>query len=129
MQLLLTLNNASILPLSREALNIDTFVDDTYQNLSPREMGYPGFQGNAPAVSEDGKMVLFSVTGNKRPADDATRVFVRGTLQGSAVRGELKTASAKLSMTVGERYDVGPFKATLRSITDNGQGRQSGNLY
>src|SRR5438067_12707632 len=31
MQLLLTLNNASLLPLSREALNIDTFVDDTYQ--------------------------------------------------------------------------------------------------
>ena len=111
---------------SRESLSIDTFVDDTYENLLTREAGY---SGNGPAVSEDGKMVMLQIMGNKGPSEDASRVFVRGTIQGRAVRGELKTAKAKLPMTVGEKTDVGPFKVTLRSVTDNGQGHQSMNFY
>jgi hypothetical protein len=126
MTLLLTFNDASLLPISRDALNIDTFVDDTYENLQSRE---GGFSGNPPSVSEDGKMVMLTIMGNKGPADDASRVFVRGTISARAVRGDLKTAKAKMPRAVGQKTDVGPFKVTLRSVTDNGQGRQSMNFY
>jgi hypothetical protein len=126
MQLLLTFDDLTVLPLTREAVNIDTFIDDTYQNLMDRQGGY---QGNEPAVSDDGRMVLLQLTGNRGPSDDATRVFVRGSLQARAIRGELKVAKGKLPLTVGEKRDVGPFKVTVRSVSDNGSDNLSIQLF
>lgn len=127
MQLLLTFDDLTLLPFTREGVNVDTFIDDTYQNLVDRQNGYMG--GYEPAVSEDGKMVLLQVTGNRAPSDDATRVFVRGTIQARAIRGEVKTAKGKVPLTVGEKSDVGPFKVSVKSVSDNGNDRLSVQLF
>ncbi len=126
MQLLLTFDDLTLLPFTREGVNIDTFIDDTYQNLLDRQNGS---YGNEPAVSDDGKMVLLPVYANRTPSDDATRVFVRGTIQARAIRGEVKTAKGKVPLTVGEKSDVGPFKVTVRSVSDNGNDRLSVQLF
>src|SRR5690348_7971395 len=126
MQLLFTFDDLKLLPFTREGLNIDTFIDDTYQNLLDRQSGY---MGNEPAVSDDGKMVLLQVMGNRPPSDDATRVFVRGTIQARAIRGEVKVAKGKVALTVGEKSDVGPFQVTVRSVSDNGNDRLSVQLF
>lgn len=124
MQLLITLNDAALLTPARDAVSIETFVDDTYQHLLGTGGAAPQ-QSTQPMVSDDGRMVLFTVTANRAPADEATRVFVRGTVDARAARGEPKVESAKLPLTVGRQVMIGPFKTTIRSMSEVGGGSVS----
>jgi hypothetical protein len=121
LQLLLTFKDASVLPVARDAVSIDTFVDDTYQNLLGSERSGYSYQ-NQPIVSEDGSMVVFTVSSNKPIAEDAGRVFVRGTLAARMARGEVKTATGNLPLNAGQEVTIGGFRTTLRSISDNSGG-------
>src|SRR3712207_4837635 len=59
MQLLLTLKDGAMLPFTREHLSIDTFVDDTYENLLAGQ--HDRYSGQQPVVSVDGREVMFMV--------------------------------------------------------------------
>ena len=118
MQLMLTLNGQQLLPLGRDAVNIDTFVDDTYQNLVGQQRDYYGPTVNT--ISEDGTTLLFPVNTNKTPADDAERVFVRGSIAARVAKGEPKVVSAKVKLKLGEQFAAGPFKGNVRSMNESG---------
>src|SRR2546421_236778 len=98
----MTFTDMAVLPLKADGLEIETFVDDTYQNLlSDRDRGVPyGYPGQQ-LVSDDGQQVLFTVASNKSLAEEAGRVFVRGALQARVARGAIKTESAKLPLVAG----------------------------
>ncbi|HVT89523.1 MAG TPA: hypothetical protein VHD56_11765, partial [Tepidisphaeraceae bacterium] len=117
-ELLMKMSDIKLLPITRDALNIDTFVDDTYQNLIANGGDYT--QQNSQAyVSDDGSMALLSINSNRAPTNEAGRVFVRGSINARIVRGELKSAKSNLAMKVGESTKIGPFKLLIRSIPDN----------
>ena len=110
----------SVLPLSREAVTVETFVDDTYQSfLGGPDERMPNQQ--PPVVSEDGANVLFSVASTRALSDDAGRVFVRGALRARVARGAPRVDSQKLELNVGRQVKVGPFEAVLKSISDAGR--------
>jgi hypothetical protein len=119
LQLLMTLNDAVMLPVGREAVTIETFVDDTYQNLLGGSSDYR-YNSVQPAVSEDGHDVIFSVAGSRSLADDASRVFVRGFIQARVSRGEPVTRSSQFSLNVGQKAAVGDFQTTISSLSDRG---------
>jgi hypothetical protein len=69
LQLALTLEEGTLLPLQREAVTLETFVDDTYQNLQSaagEALYYDG--NNQPSLADDGRTLLFSVSTRKSPA-------------------------------------------------------------
>jgi hypothetical protein len=121
MQLLLSLDDVSLLPLTREGIVIDTFVDDTYQNLLGTARDGAQVTSVGPQLSDDGQLLLFTIQTRRSPAAQAGRVFVRGTVQGRAARGALETARGALALKVGAQATVGTFATTIRSISDNGR--------
>lgn len=123
MQLMLTLPGQQMLPLTQQAINIDTFIDDTYQNLLGNQREYYG--GGQLQLSDDGGTLLFPVQAGKPPADDAERVFVRGSVTARVGRGEQKTAGAKVKLKVSENFTAGPYKGQVRSLNDNGANQMS----
>src|SRR5688500_7858519 len=121
-QLLLTLRgDATFLPLPREAVALDTFVDDTYENLLIGPV-QNHMVSQPPMVSADGRQVLFQVMSARPPADDAGRAFLRGTLNARLARGTEQTAKATLKLRPGEQVDAGPFRAAIRAMTESEQG-------
>lgn len=115
LQLLLSINDGVILPTSTDTVTIETFVDDTFQNLQSTGSDST-YNGNRQAtVSEDGKTVLFTVATSRTPADDAGRVFVRGGIQLRVSRAEAIVATNRASLNVGEQATVGPFQTTIQS--------------
>jgi hypothetical protein len=130
LQLLLNVEDAFLLSPARDAIVVETFVDDTYQSLLSGNSGeYVSSSGNIqPVVSENGHSLLFSVSGNRPPAEEAERVFVRGFVEARISRSEMKTEKTTLPLTVGQNVTAGPFRATLRSVGDNGGGSVSINL-
>ncbi len=123
MQFLLTLKDGTVLAVPRDGLSLDTFVDDTYQSLlgTGNDSRYNNNNGQS-FIGEDGHAVLFTVATSHPPADDAGRVFVRGTLDAKIGRGEPLVATNQLSLTVGQEVTVGPFRSVLRSVSDQGAG-------
>ncbi len=121
LQLLLTLANGTILPIARDAVAIETFIDDTYQSLMRTGNESSFYSGNNPSVvSDDGRTLLFTVSSSRVPADDATRVFVRGSIQARVSRGIAIVATNPVSIMVGQAVTVGPFRTTIRSVSDQG---------
>lgn len=118
-QFLMTLKDSSILPLRRDAVSIETFVDDTYLNLLGGNPYASSYSGQQSMVSIDGKSLVFSVGASRPPADEAGRVFVRGKIQARIARGDPQTESASLPLIVGHGSKVGPFLVSLRAISDN----------
>ena len=123
LQLLLTLNEGFMLPPGRDAVTVDTFVDDTYQSLlSTGNEGYSSYSsGNSQsAVSEDGRTLLFTVATSRTPAEEAGRVFARGSVQLRVHRGQPSVATNQLPLTVGQETMVGPFHTVIRSVSAPG---------
>jgi hypothetical protein len=124
MQLLLNLAEGTLLPPNRDALAIETFVDDTYQSLvGSANESYNYGSGNGPFVlSEDGRSLLFTVGTSRIPAEDAGRVFVRGYIQARLSHDKPTVIARPLMLVVGQGSMVGPFRTVIRSISDQGAG-------
>lgn len=117
-QFLMKLKDTAILPLARDAVTIDTFMDDTYQNLMGGNSYASSYSSQPSAVSTDGSSLVFSVGASRPPADEAGRVFVRGKIQARIARGNPQVESALLPLVVGQGSKVGPFLVALRAISD-----------
>ena len=101
----------------RDAVVIDTFIDDTYQNLVDANSASISY-GNQPlAVSQDGRSLIFSVSSSRSVSANASRVFVRGKVKLQAVTGKPLIAKGKLPSYPGYAEKIGPFITSLRSIT------------
>jgi hypothetical protein len=122
-QLLMTLQGQQMLPLTQQAISVDTFVDDTFQNLLGEQRGYYG--SSAVQLSDDGTTVLFPVNASKPPADDAQRVFVRGSITARVGKGEQKVVTGKVKLKINENFTAGPYKGQIRSLNDNGSNNMS----
>jgi hypothetical protein len=107
----------TFLPPAREAILLDTFVDDTYENLLLGPVENRTFM-QPPAVSPDGRQLLFTVMSARAPADDAGRVYVRGAIQARLARGNQIVSKAQLRLRAGEQVEVGPTRVTLKSISE-----------
>ena len=107
-----------MLPTGPYAVSTETFVDDTYQSLLSGEG--PGNANGQSAVSEDGRALLLTVATNRAPAEDAGRVFVRGSVQVRLHRGQPSVVTSKLPLTVGQEAMVGPFRTVVRSLSAPG---------
>ena len=121
LQLLLTLNAGTMLPVTREAITVETLVDDTYQSLlgTGNESSYSSGE-NQTAVSEDARTLLFTVGTSRVPAEEAGRLFVRGSVQARVSRGEALVATNELPVAVGNEAMIGPFRTIIRSVSDSG---------
>ncbi|HEY0007503.1 MAG TPA: hypothetical protein VGB55_02160 [Tepidisphaeraceae bacterium] len=128
MQLILTTPDEMLQP-TQDAVTIETFVDDTYQSLlaTNRQNNFSGPFMN-PAVSEDGRSLLFGVQAPRAPADEADRVFVRGTVQTRIARGKARVETGRLKLAINEQAQIGPFRTVIRSISDNGRTTNNLNL-
>lgn len=120
LQFLLTIREGEMLPIEQDAVTVETFVDDTYQSLlststSSRATYYGG--SPQPALSDDARTLLFAVVANRPPAEDAGRVFVRGSIRARISRGKTETAKSQIALAVGQETMVGPFRTTIRSIS------------
>lgn len=113
--MLLSINDGIILPISTDAIAIETFVDDTFQNLlsAGSDTTYNG--NRQGTVSEDGKTVLFTVATSRAPAEEAGRVFVRGSINARVSRAGPIVATNRVSLNVGEEAVVGPFHTTIQA--------------
>lgn len=122
LQLLLTINDGTLLPLDRDAVSVDTFVDDTYQNLmnsGDPNRPVPYGQSGQSSISEDGHSIIFTVAGRRSPAEDAGRIFVRGSIQARISQGEALVVSNQMPLVVGQGVTVGPFRTVVRSVSDS----------
>jgi hypothetical protein len=123
LQLALTLREGMMLPVAREAVTIDTFIDDTYQSLlsADRTNYYGGtiyYSGSNPhALSDDSRTLLFTVAATRPPAEQAGRVFVRGSVQARLGRDKATVATGQVPVTVGQEVTVGGFRTVIRSVT------------
>lgn len=124
-QLLLTLKGATVLPLAQDAVALDTFVDDTYASLLGATREGISYPMQPPVVSDDGQQLLFTIASSRAPADNAGRVFVRGTINARVGVGEPKTARADLLLSVGQQAVAGPFEIALKSISEQTPGKMS----
>ena len=122
LQFLLSISEGIILPISNDSITIETFVDDTYQNLQATGAD-TSYSGNRQGtVSEDGKMVLFSVATTRTPAEDAGRVFVRGAINARISRVGPIVATNQVSLNVGEEAMIGPFHTAIQSAQSLASG-------
>ncbi|HEX8340912.1 MAG TPA: hypothetical protein VF624_08395 [Tepidisphaeraceae bacterium] len=128
LQLILTLAD-QMLPPANDAISIDTFVDDTFQSLMTgnRNSGYNG-SFMQPAVSEDGFSLIFGVQAPRSPADDAERVFVRGSVLTRIARGTPQVETGRLTLKVGASTDVGGARVSVRSLGENDRALLNLNL-
>lgn len=126
LQLLLSLSEGTMLPVTREAITIETFVDDTYQSLlsTGNEASYSSGDSQT-AMSEDSRTLLFTVGTSRVPAEEAGRIFVRGSVQARISRGGALVATNQLAIAVGNEAMIGPFRTVIRSVSDSGLGGAS----
>ncbi len=115
--LMLTLKEGTMLPVGREAVSVETFVDDTFQSLLATGNDSYGSGNSQTTVSEDGRALLFTVATGHSPAAEATRVFVRGSVAARFQAGPPSVATNHLPLTVGEETTVGPFHTVVRSVS------------
>lgn len=123
LQLLLTLSHETMLPNASCDVTTDTFVDDTYQNLENPGETRTYYAGNTqPSISEDGHTLLFSVNSARGPAEGASRVFVRGSVRTSVIRGKTLTATNRLMLMVGQEAMIGDFRTAVRTVSQENIG-------
>jgi hypothetical protein len=127
LQLALTLQDGMMMQPARDALTIETFVDDTYQNLATTAGERGGYSDyNQSVLSEDKRSLLLSISSPRSPADDAGRVFVRGSILARVTDDKPITISNRLSLVVGQEVTMGGFPIAVRSVTDHGGGNSVG---
>jgi len=115
LQFLFSISEGIILPISNDSITIETFVDDTFQNLQASGVD-TSYSGNRQGtVSEDGKTVLFTIATSRTPAEDAGRVFVRGAINARISRVGPIVATNQVSLIVGEEAMIGPFHTAIQA--------------
>ena len=121
LDLLIDLGDMAVLPLDSDALQIETFLDDTYRDLADpdrvRDGGYSYRQPSRAVESRDGHLIHASISATSPLAADAGRVFVRGSVAANAGVGEAKVERLELVREVGKVSKIGPFEVRLQGIT------------
>lgn len=123
LQLMLALSHETMLPNAPCDVTTDTFVDDTYQNLQNPSETRGFYAGNSqPSISDDGHTLLFTVNSSRGLAEGASRVFVRGSVRTSVIRGKTLTATNRLMLMVGQEAMIGDFRTAVRTVSQENIG-------
>jgi len=112
-----TPKNKKIVELDDSKCSLVEFTDDHDQNL------LDGVDwGSFPEISKDGHQALVKVTSKKRPSQDATRLFARGTVH-LRVAASVSTEKIKnLKLEVGAKVNVRQEEIQVMKVQQENDG-------
>ncbi|HEX2973247.1 MAG TPA: hypothetical protein VHP11_13010 [Tepidisphaeraceae bacterium] len=121
MLVMFTLADRTIVAANQDALQVETFIDDKYNDLGrgrPEQRGmYASGQSN---ITEDGHSCVISISGDRAPAAEASRMLIRGTLTLRCTTADKTSTCERFPLRVGKTLNAGPVPLTVRSLSDAG---------
>ena len=109
--------NKKIVEVDDSKCSLVEFTDDRGHNLLDG-VDWGGF----PKISEDGRVALIEVTSKERPSQDASRLFVKGTIHLRVAASESTEKIQNLKLEVGTKANVRQEVIQVMKVQEENDG-------